>query len=316
LHKFSPGLKKIKAEAWVLLIVLSLIWGSSFILMKKGLEAYPPMQMASLRICIAALCLLPVAIRHIRSITRKQFFYIMLFGLTNAGLPAFLFAESETVVSSSTAGILNSLTPIFTFLVGVIFFRIVFNWNGLAGVLIGFAGACLLIFYGKNAGPSLFSANSEILYAAMIVVATICYGFASNIIKAHLQQVPGYVVSAYSYLVFAFPLSIWLLFFSTFPSILTHHPEGVHSLLFISILAIMGSALAIILVVRLIQVSSALFGSFVTYLIPVVAIGWGLLSNESVTYVTIISLLVIITGIIVASMKKSPASVTNNESAT
>jgi drug/metabolite transporter (DMT)-like permease len=297
-------LSKVKAEAWVYLIILSLIWGSSFILMKKGLEAYPPMQMASLRICIAALCLLPVAVKHLKSISRKQLFYIALFGLTNAGLPAFLFAESETVVSSSTAGILNSLTPIFTFMVGVLLFRISFSWYGLLGILIGFSGACLLVFYGSNGSAGAPPGESQILYAGMIVIATVCYGFASNIIKKHLQNVPGYVVSAYSYLVFALPLAIWLLFFSSFTTIVSHHPQGIHSLLFIAILAILGSAFAIILLVRLIQVSSALFGSLVTYMIPVVSIMWGILDNEMINYITIISLVIILTGIIVAAQKK------------
>jgi drug/metabolite transporter (DMT)-like permease len=271
--------------------------------MKKGLIAYPPAQMAALRICIAGLCLLPVAIRHLKKINRKQFFYIVLFGLTNAGLPAFLFSNAETVVSSSTAGILNSLTPIFTLLIGVIAFHQKFRWMRLVGVLTGFAGACILVFgaNGNQAGPS---AQNQALYAGMIVLATICYGFSSNIIKNHLQNVPGYIVSAFSYLAFAMPLSIWLLFFSDFPKRVAAHPSGISSLLYITILAVLGSAFAIILVVRLIQVSNALFGSFVTYLIPFVSIMWGILDHETVNSLSFISLILIFAGIIAAGYDK------------
>jgi drug/metabolite transporter (DMT)-like permease len=297
-------MSKIKAEAWVLLIVLSLIWGSSFILMKKGLEAYPPMQMASLRICIAALCMLPVTIRHLRKVKGRDLFYIFLFGLTNSGVPAFLFAESETVVSSSTAGILNSLTPIFTFVVGLLFFGVAFNWYGLAGVIIGFAGAFLLVFFGESHAGTAAETTNTALYAGLIVIATVLYGFAGNIIKKHLNTVPGHIVSGFAYLFFAIPLIIWLLFFSDFPSRLVHNPQGIHSLLYIMILAILGSAMAIVLVVRLIQASSALFGSFVTYLIPIVSIMWGLLAGETINFVTLFSLLLIMSGIIIAGLKK------------
>jgi len=297
-------LSKIKPEAWVLLIVLSLIWGSSFILMKKGLEAYPPMQMASLRICIAALCMLPVTIRHARKVKRGDLFYIFLFGLTNSGIPAFLFAESETVVSSSTAGILNSLTPIFTLVVGLLFFGIAFNWYGLFGVIIGFAGAFLLVFFGENHIRSVAETTNTAIYAGLILIATILYGFASNIVKKHLNMVPGHIVSGFAYSFFAVPLTIWLLFFSDFPTRVVQNPEGIHSLLFIAILAVLGSAMAIVLVVRLIQASSALFGSFVTYLIPVVSIMWGIVAGETINFVTLFSLLLILSGIIIAGQKK------------
>ena len=297
---------KFKAEAWILLLILSLIWGSSFILMKKRLEAYPPAQMASLRIIIAGLCLVPVALKNIRYLNRRKLFYIFLFGLLNAGLPAFLFALSETVVSSSTAGILNSLTPIFTFLAGVLFFRTRFNWLGLAGVIIGFSGGCLLIFNGNQHPGNLSLGSSQALYSSLILVATICYGFSGNIIKHYLQEVPGYIVSSFSYLIFGIPLLVWLLFFSDFTFRVVHNPEGIHSLLYITILAVLGSAMAIILVVRLIQVSNALFGSFVTYLIPIVSIMWGVLAGESITIITIISLLIILGGILVAGMRTIP----------
>lgn len=295
---------KIKAESWVLLAVLSLIWGSSFILMKKGLESYTPVEVAALRISIAAFCMLPVSIRHLGKVKRKHLFYIFLFGLCNSCIPAFLFTESETVVSSSTAGILNSLTPIFTLIAGLLFFGVAFNWFGLAGVIIGFAGAFLLIFYGQNGSGSPVETDASAWYAGMIVMATVLYGFATNIIKKYLDEVPGYIVSAYSYLFFAIPLVFWLFFFSDFFKRTFEQPGGIHSLLYIVILAVMGSALAIALVVRLIQGSNALFGSFVTYLIPIVSIMWGILAGETINFVTLISLLLILGGIIIAGLHK------------
>jgi len=182
----------------------------------------------------------------------------------------------------------------------------------MVGVVIGFGGACLLVFYGTNAGARPNTAAHPELYAAMIVFATMLYGIASNIVKTHLQQVPGYIVASFSYLILAIPLSIWLFFYSDFTTRLMQPAAAGHafsapvtSLFYISLLAVFGSAIAVTLLVKLIQVSNALFGSFVTYLMPIVSIAWGFLDGEGINIVTFISLAVILSGILIANRQRN-----------
>jgi drug/metabolite transporter (DMT)-like permease len=293
---------KIKPEAWLILFVLTLIWGSSFILMKKGLEGFSPMQVGSLRICFAGLVLLPVGVTNFRKVSRKAVYYSVLFGLLNAGVPAFLFALAQTKVSSSTAGILNGLTPIFTLTVGVLFFQVPFNTFKLIGVVIGFIGASMLVFFkdGLNHAPTL--QNSQVGLTLLIVLATCMYGFAGNIMKRYLDSVPGPVIASIAYGSFAVPSAIYLAF-SDFAYRISTNDIALRSLGFIAILGTFGSAIAIILLSRLLKQSNALFGSFVTYLIPFVAILWGTAVNERIGLVPFVSLGIILTGIYISGWK-------------
>jgi drug/metabolite transporter (DMT)-like permease len=293
---------KIKPEAWLILFVLTLIWGSSFILIKKGLEGFSPMQVGSLRICFAGLVLLPVALYNLRKVSGKTVFYSFLFGLFNAGVPAFLFSIAQTKVNSSTAGILNALTPIFTLIVGVSFFRVPFNTFKLIGVAIGFLGASMLIFFRDGFERPLQLHDSQLGFTLLIVLATCMYGFSGNIMKRYLDNVSGPVIAAFAYGTFAIPSAVYL-FFSDFTYRLSNHPLALPSLGFIAILGIVGSAIAIILFSRLLKQSNALFGSFVTYLLPFVAIVWGAAVSEKIGIVPFISLGVILTGIYISGWK-------------
>ncbi|MGZ5245016.1 MAG: DMT family transporter, partial [Bacteroidia bacterium] len=234
-----------RAEAWFLLILLSVIWGSSFILIKKGLEAYSPYQVASLRISLAALSLLPVALYNIRKVPMQKLKYIFLFGLCNAGLPAFLFSIAQTHVNSSTAGILNALTPIFTMIIGALMFSVPLTGKKFAGVMIGFFGACMLVFFKNGFDNPTGITDVNFGYTMLIVLATALYGFSGNIMKNHLNDVPGAVISSFSYLIFAIPLSIYLFGFSDFIYRLTETPNGLSAFGYITILGVLGSAIAI-----------------------------------------------------------------------
>jgi drug/metabolite transporter (DMT)-like permease len=291
-----------RAEAWFLLILLSVIWGSSFILIKKGLAGYNPFQVASLRICMAALSLLPVALYHIRKLPMAKMKYIFLFGLCNAGLPAFLFSTAQMHVNSSTAGILNSLTPIFTMIMGALLFGVQLTGKKFAGVMIGFCGACMLVFFKNGFSAPTPITDSNFFYTMLIVLATVLYGCSSNIMKNYLDDVSGQVISSFSYLIFAIPLSVYLFVFSDFTYTLTHSPNGLSSFGYISVLGIFGSAFAIVLFSRLLKISNALFGSFTTYLLPFVAILWGIAIDENIGIVPFISLGVILTGIFISNL--------------
>ncbi len=291
-----------RAEAWFLLILLSIIWGSSFILIKKGLEVYNPFQVASLRIALAALCLLPVAVLNLTKVPVQKLKYIFLFGLCNAGLPAFCFSIAQTHVDSSTAGILNALTPIFTMILGALVFSVPLTGKKFSGVMIGFCGACLLVFFKNGFDNPTPVTDVNFGYTMLIIFATVLYGFSGNIMKNHLNDVPGAVISSFSYLIFAMPLTVYLLGFSDFFSRLQESPKGYTALGYICILGVIGSAIAIVLLSRLLKKSSALFGSFTTYLLPFVAIMWGIGIGEKIGVIPFLSLGVILTGIFISNL--------------
>jgi amino acid adenylation domain-containing protein len=305
--KHMPGepersTQKIRPEAWLILFLLTLIWGSSFILIKKGLEGFSPMQVGSLRICFAGLVMLPVAIRHIKKVPRKALFYSVLFGLLNAGLPAFLFPIAETQVDSSTAGILNGLTPIFTLIVGLSFFGVAFNIFKLIGVVVGFLGASMLILFRDGFDGPIHVRDSQVFFSMLLVFATCLYGFAGNVMKRHLDNVQGPVIASFAFGSFAIPSAIHLAF-SDFSYRLTNIEAAPGSLAFIAILGVFGSAIAVILQSRLAKLSNALFVSFVTYLIPFVAIAWGMADNERIGIIPLVSLGVILLAIYISRMK-------------
>ena len=294
---------KIKTEAWILFFLLSAIWGSSFILIKRGVSQFDPIQVGCIRISAAGLALLPVAIYHLRKIKPRQILYAFLFGLCNAGLPAFLFAFAQTRLNSSTSGILNSLTPIFTLSLGVLFFKVPFNIMKALGVLLGLCGAFYLVMYGHGTAKSGGLADAGFIYYAAIIFATVLYGISSNIIKTYLQDVPGHVISAFSYSIFMVPMVIWLFVATPFVHQLQVSSAAVSSLWALVLLGLMGSALAIVIFSRLVQAANALFASFVTYMIPFVSILWGLADSETVHPNAFIGLFVILAGIFITTLR-------------
>ncbi|HEX2900083.1 MAG TPA: DMT family transporter, partial [Bacteroidia bacterium] len=171
------------ALAWLLLIVLSLIWGSSFILMLLGLKAFPPLQLALIRMGVAAVCLSPLLFLYIRKVSLRDVGLLLAIGLAGNAIPAYLFAEAETQLPSAIVGVLNSMSPIFTLLLGAIFFKLRFPLVNGAGVLLGFVGATILAMSGKaDAGQT-----TKLSYTLLVVAATVCYGISTNLIKYYFS---------------------------------------------------------------------------------------------------------------------------------
>jgi len=164
-------------KAWVLLIILALIWGSSFILIKVGLSALSAGEVGALRIFSASLVLSPMAVANLGKVDRRHFSLLLVVGMFGSLLPAFLFAAAQTHLQSSVAGILNALTPLFTMLMGAVFFSQRLSLRTLAGLLIGLAGTAYLIMAGADGGMTVNA------YALLVVLATICYGANLNLIK-------------------------------------------------------------------------------------------------------------------------------------
>jgi drug/metabolite transporter (DMT)-like permease len=276
---------------WLIFFFLCLVWGSSFILIKKALIAFSPLEVAAMRIGMSALAFVPIYIFLVRDrVPFSKLKWAVLMGLLGNALPAVLYSTAQTQVESSVAGILNSLTPIFTWVVGMYFFSMKFKVNHMAGVLIGFLGAAMIILFNRQFQLSVDG------YTLLIVVATVSYGISANIVKSHLQDVNPIAITA----VALFSMGIPALGYSFFTDVYTqiaYEPTARMSLLAILFLSLAGTALANILFFRLIQNTSAVFGSSVAYLIPVTALGWGILDGEILGLIHVLGMGLILMGV-------------------
>ncbi len=275
---------------WILLISLSCIWGSSFILIKKGLEGFGYVQAATIRLCSAGLILLPFAISQFKFIPKEKRKFLLLTSLSAMFIPAYLFCFAQQHLSSAVAGIMNSLTPTFTFLISLLFFKNKYNYLQYAGLLLGLAGSVYLSALGNSGN---FKINT---YAFIIVLATVFYGLNINIVKQFLQGIKPWAVSTCSVSL----AGLCAFVFVFLPDIDAYHinTENLKSLVALVVLGLLSTALAIIIHNELIRMSSALFASANTYFIPIVAIAWGITDGESITVFHLIGVIIIITAII------------------
>lgn len=262
-----------KQSRWFILILLAFIWGSSFILIKKALIDLSPVQVGAIRIIFTALTLFTIGFKNISKVNKKQWFYITVTAFIGTFFPAFMFSFAVQQIDSSIVSILNSLTPLNTLIVGALFFGFSFLRKQFFGVIIGLAGALLLILKGAELNP-----DQNYTYALLIVFASIGYAFNVNILKKHLNDLSALTIVTGNFLILFVPTLIilwWTDFFD-----MNYIKEAKTSLLYLLLLSIFGTAMAKTLFNKLIQMTSPIFSSSVTYLIPIVALFWGVLDGE------------------------------------
>ena len=278
-----------RSLSWLILIILSIVWGSSFILMKRGLDAFSSDEVAALRISIAFLFLLPLQLKHYKIDFKKYFTGIFIMGVFGNLIPAFLFTKAETQISSSLTGMLNALTPLFTILVGLVWLKVKPTSKQVVGIAVCFVAAIFLMVFEK--GDDVFK---NALFGLLVACATLCYAVSMNSIRKYLKDLNSITATVWAFTLTG-PIALLYLFgFSDFTAHLSQNSLALPSLGYISILAIVGTALSVILHNKLIKMAGAVFASHCSYLIPVVAVAWGLFDGESVNTVQIISILVII----------------------
>jgi drug/metabolite transporter (DMT)-like permease len=281
---------------WIYLIVLALIWGSSFILIKKGLVALTPFQLGSLRIVFSAVFLLIVGFKTVPTIPLYKWKYIALTAMLGTFFPAFLFAFAQTQISSSVSSILNSLTPLNTLILGGIFFGVSFKRTQIIGVFIGLCGTLLLILNGAVHHP-----NQNYFYTILVIIASICYATNVNFIKKYLSDLKPLAITTGNFSVMLIPAVI-VLYFTNYQDVIDVD-EVQKATFYIIILGIIGTGIANIIFFKLIQISSPVFATSVTYLIPIVAFFWGLLDGEFLTPVQVIGAFIILIGVYLSSKK-------------
>lgn len=260
---------------WLYLIILSIIWGSSFILIKKSLLGLTALQLGALRILFTGSFLLVAGFKTYTTIKKKHWKWLILSGLFGSFFPSFFFAIAETEIDSSIASILNSLVPLNTILFGFAIFKIASTRRQVFGVVIGFIGTAILILKGAELNP-----NQNYLYALFVIASTIMYALNVNIIKRYLQDVKPLTIAVGNFIPIMIPAIIILMYSDFFSDETYANPHFLTSLLYVGILSLFGTALAKVLFNKLIQISTPVFATSVTYLMPLVALCWGLLDGE------------------------------------
>ena len=285
---------------WGTLVILSLIWGSSYILIKKGLTGLTPIQLGSLRVIVTTIIMAPIGYQKIKHIPRQKMKWVALSAFVGSFFPAYLFAFAETEISSSITAVMVSLTPLFTLLISVFVFGEELLKKQVFGVLIGFTGIIVLI------NNELFSSSFNILYIMFIVLAAFCYAVNANVLKYKLSNIPALGIVFMSFL-FMFVPAFIILCFSDFPfSDFTSDPLIIESIIYIVILAVFGTAIAKVLYIKLLAISTPVFSVSTTYLMPVVAIFWGLLDGEEFKLTQFIGTAIILLGVYLVTKKKAP----------
>ena len=279
---------------WALFCILSIVWGSSFILMKEGLTALSAYQVASLRMLFSGLVLLPFAISAFKKIPKEKMGTVFLAGFLGNFIPAYLFCIAETNIDSSLAGILNSLTPLFTILVGLSFFKTTINKQKMIGVMIGFIGLCLLFAAGKNISFQNLS------FASLVLVATFFYGLNVNLVGKFLKNIRSIDIVSVAFAFLIIPSTL-ILYITGYFSMSFKNPHFQQATIASIILGVVGTSIASILFYMLIKRSTIIFASMVTYGIPVIAVAWGVYFGESISILQIGSLLIILAGVYIVN---------------
>ncbi len=257
------------------------------------------MQLGALRTLFAATFLLAFGFKHLKGIPKDKWKWLSISAFLGTFIPAFLFAFAETEIDSAVVSVLNSTVPIITLLLGVFVFSIGFTRNQLVGVIVGLLGSILLIWSGATLNP-----GQNYWYSLLVIGASLCYGVNVNIIKRHLQNISAFGIAVGNFIVLIIPAFVVLLLSGFFEQDILANEEVMTSLGYLLILAVVGTGVAKVLFNKLVQISTPVFATSVTYLIPIVALFWGLLDGEQFGISQIGAASLIIFGVYLANRKQ------------
>lgn len=296
-QKYYMPIKNLK---WIYLVLLSLVWGSSFILIKKGLIGLSALELGSFRIFFAAVFLVLVGFKQILKLKKHQWKWIILSGFLGSFFPAYLFAFAETEIDSAIASILNATTPLLTLIFGVLFFRIAFTQNKALGVIIGLIGTLGLIVSGAEVNP-----DQNYLYSGLVILAATCYAINVNIIKRYMADISALGIAAGNFFVLLIPSILVLLYTGFSVEEMMLDSVLAQSVLYVVILGVIGTGIALIIFNKLIQLSDPVFSTSVTYTIPIVGLMWGFLDGEVFSLLQLLSAAVILIGVFLVNKSRN-----------
>ena len=284
--------------AWLLLILLAIIWGSSPILIKKALIKLDPFEIGALRLTLASIVLFPFLAKNLKEIRSKDYFVLFVSGIVGNVLPYFLYPIAQTKIDSATSGVLTSLTPFFALIVGVIFYKLKATKNNITGLIIGFLGTSLLILF--SGGADGFKID---LFGLFVVAATLLYGINLNLVKYHLSHLKPITITSFS-IVSILPVTLYILvFYTPFLSHVSEFNSYTKEYGYVFILGVLGTSIATIVFYNLIKIKDTVFASMVTYLMPVVAIILGMIDGEIINGIQLFGMALIMVGVFINSKK-------------
>ncbi len=289
---------KQKYTAVFIFSLLAIIWGSSFILIKRSLLIFDPIQIGSLRILITFLALSPFIFKRIKKVNTKDLLIMAVSGLLGSFFPAYLFAFAQQGINSSTAGILNSLTPLFALLIGVLFFKFAAKWWNYLGIIVTSMGTYGLL---SVSGGNAFEFN--IKYGSLVILASIGYGTQVNLVRYYLNHLPSFTIVVIQFFMISMPAAITLFFATDYVHMISSDQKFLMGMLYVSILALVATAFALILFYRLVKISDPVFSSSVTYFIPAVATLWGFFDGEKIGATYFIWVTIILAGVYLVNSK-------------
>ena len=288
----------LQQRKWLFLILLSLVWGSSYILIKKALLGFQPIPLGALRITTSSILLLIVGFSSLKKIKKNQWKYIFYTAFLGTFFPVFLFSFAVQEIDSSIASMLNSFTPFNTFIIGILVFGFGFKKKQFIGILLGLIGTSILILKGAEMNP-----NQNYWFSLLAILATFGYAMNVNIVKKHLSDLDALAIITGNFLMMLIP-AILVLFYSGFFSDFKGDELQMDSLLYVIILAVFGTGVAKVLYTKLVQISTPVFASSVTYLMPLVAIFWGSLDGEKLSVLQLFAGLLIMFGVYLVNRAK------------
>ncbi|MBS1491933.1 MAG: DMT family transporter [Bacteroidetes bacterium] len=286
-HKYTP---------YFMLAFLAVVWGSSFLLIKKGLVQFNPIEVASLRVFFAAVFLMPIAMKRIGRLPKIEYIKVTYLGLVGNFIPALLFAIAQTQITSSLSGILNALSPLFTLLIARLFFKHRIVLAQTIGLIIGFVGSIGLSFINKDGNLGAMN-----FYVLFVVGATMCYALNGNFIKHKFDKYTALTLTSVSFFFIGLIALAIIIYIGLPGKIFGHIGEYSDSLISIVALAFLGTSVALLIYNKLIMMTSPIFASSVTYLVPIVAVFFGLLDNEHLTWWHIGGMVMIIIGVYITN---------------
>lgn len=283
---------------WFFLIALSVIWGTSLFLIKKATHSFDGYQVGALIMIFSAIVILPFGLKSLKKIKKKHYTALFVIALFSTFIPSFMFTIAIGKIGVSMTSILNSLTPLNTLWLGFFMFGIKFSKHQVVGLLIGFSG--LLVYFLTG---DFYKGSGEYIYSLLVIFSSIGYALNSNLIMTKLKDLSAIGITTSVFLITLIP-SLFVLYYTDFFDVYIVSPKQNSSLIYILFKAAIGTALAMVMYNRLVQISSAVFASSVTYLIPIVALLWGYFDGEKVSLWQFVAGLLILLGVYIANKLK------------
>mgnify|MGYP002378695097 CR=1 FL=1 len=279
--------------AWVLLISLSCIWGSSYILMKKALYFFQPQEIAYFRVFLAAIFLLPYSLPQLTKLTMQQYKMLALVGIVGTLLPLLCFAKAQLHINSGIHGVLNSLTPVFVLVAGLVFFKKKIFKNEILGVALGIIGTTLLMIIESRSFKGSFN-----YYILLSLLASCLYGNTTNFIKYYLSNLDSTTIVSVSLLIIGIIGGIYLLIHpEIFIKLKNASGEVYKAFIYILIAGIVNLGIANIILTQLVKITSPVFTSTEALLAPIVSLTWGIIDGEKLVWEHYVGAAVILIGV-------------------